>query len=196
MSLLFRLRSSGSSSRTPLLSATTRAFADWRHDIASKWSSQEEIEEARHWVETFKVDDIPKKHIVITYSASSGPGGQNVNKLSTKATLHLSLKTASEFLPGFVVKKVRENSRHLTKDDEIVLQADESRKQSENMQAAFHRLHQILVSSVAADVPGVTSAEQKQRVAQLQKQEAQQRRKLKSIQKDKKQSRRSRGDDY
>ncbi|KAA8899245.1 hypothetical protein FN846DRAFT_960674 [Sphaerosporella brunnea] len=179
MSLLFRLRSSGSS--TPLLSATTRAFADWRYEIASKWSSQEEIEEARHWVETFKVDDIPKKHITITYSASSGPGGQNANKRSTKATLHLSLKAASEFLPGFVVKKVRENSRHLTKDDEIVLQADESRKQSENVQAAYHRLHQILVSSVSTDVPGVTSAEQ-------QKQEAQQRRKMKSIQKDKKQS--------
>jgi hypothetical protein len=82
--------------------------------------------------------------------------------------LHLNLKAAAEFLPGFVLQKVRENSRqYLTKDDEIVLQADEKRTQRENTQAAFHRLHQILVSSVSKDVPGVTSAEQKERVAQL-----------------------------
>jgi hypothetical protein len=66
-----------------------------------------------------------------------------------------------------VLAKIRENSRHVTKDDEVVLQADEGRKQSENMQAAYHRLHQILVSSVSVDVPGVTSADQKKRVAQL-----------------------------
>jgi peptidyl-tRNA hydrolase ICT1 len=82
--------------------------------------------------------------------------------------LHLNLKTAAQFLPEFVLQKVRENAhQYLTKDDEIVLQADENRKQSENMQAVYHRLHQILVSSVSKDVPGVTSAEQKKRVAQL-----------------------------
>jgi peptidyl-tRNA hydrolase ICT1 len=60
--------------------AATRTFADWRHEVASKWGSQEEIEAAREWVETFKVDDIPKKHTTVAFSASSGPGGQNVNK--------------------------------------------------------------------------------------------------------------------
>jgi hypothetical protein len=63
-----------------LLRPAARTLADWRDAVASKWSSPEEIEEARHWVETFKVEDLPKKCITVNYSASSGPGGQNVNK--------------------------------------------------------------------------------------------------------------------
>lgn len=62
---------------------------------------------------------------------------------------------------------MRENSRHLTKDGQIVLQADSSRKQSDNTTEAFRRLHSIIVSCVRQDVPGATSADQSKRVAQL-----------------------------
>jgi hypothetical protein len=120
------------------------------------------------------------------------------------------------FLPEFAVRKVRENSRHLNKNEEIVFQVDGARRQGENMEEAYHRLHKILVECVSVDVPGVTSAEKKQRVKELyrlpspasprpkipqltsrsQKQDERLRRKLKTIQKSKKDSRRSRpGDD-
>ncbi|KAF8250257.1 hypothetical protein K440DRAFT_177694 [Wilcoxina mikolae CBS 423.85] len=178
------------------LRPATRFYSDWRSETASKWNSPEEIEQARHWIETFKVEDIPKKACTVGYSASSGPGGQNVNKLSTKATLHLDLGSkARTFLPDYILRKVRENSRHLTRNDEIVIQADGSRKQSENMEEVYHRLHKIIVSCVSKDVPGVTSAEKKKRVAQLQKQDANLRKKLKTMQKSKKDSRRNRRDD-
>lgn len=90
-------------------------------------------------------------------------------RLATKATLHLDLdpKVAGTFLPDYILRKVRENSRHLTKDGQIVLQADSSRKQSDNDAEAFRRLHSIIVSCVHKDVPGATSADQKKRVAQL-----------------------------
>ena len=63
------------------VTAVARAYyGDWRSDAASKWHSDEEIEKARKWVEAFKVEDIPRKACVVRHSASSGPGGQNVNK--------------------------------------------------------------------------------------------------------------------
>lgn len=64
------------------VTAAARAspYGDWRSEAASKWHSDEEIENARKWVETFKLEDIPKKACVVRHSASSGPGGQNVNK--------------------------------------------------------------------------------------------------------------------
>jgi len=75
---LFRLQPLLSPAIRPLLS---RFYAtDWRAHLASKWNSDEEIERAREWVESFRVCDIPKKSCTIACSASSGPGGQNVNK--------------------------------------------------------------------------------------------------------------------
>lgn len=74
---------------------------------------------------------------------------------------------AKKFLPEYVLRKVRENSKAVTKNDEIVLQADESRKQTENSDAVYRRLHSILVDAVRMDVPGVTSAEQHKRVLKL-----------------------------
>lgn len=39
-----------------------------------------EHKEARTWLTTFNVDSIPKSAFEVTFSRSSGPGGQNVNK--------------------------------------------------------------------------------------------------------------------
>ncbi|CCX33282.1 hypothetical protein FPQ18DRAFT_379342 [Pyronema domesticum] len=198
MSLLRRLGFQLQATRTSPVCAPplARLYSDWREQTATKWGSEEELEEARHWIEKFKVEDIPRKCCTVTYASSSGPGGQNVNKLATKATLHLKLnEDAKKFLPEYVLRKVRENSKAVTKNDEIVLQADESRKQTENSDAVYRRLHSILVDAVRMDVPGVTSAEQHKRVLKLQQQDANLRKKLKTFQKDKKASRRSKGGD-
>ena len=39
-----------------------------------------EQKEARVWLSKFEVENIPKKLCEVTFSRSSGPGGQNVNK--------------------------------------------------------------------------------------------------------------------
>jgi hypothetical protein len=36
--------------------------------------------EATAWQKAFNQQDIPKEHVSISFSRSSGPGGQNVNK--------------------------------------------------------------------------------------------------------------------
>ena len=43
-------------------------------------TSEEEHQEARNWLSGFSIKSIPRNACEVTYSRSSGPGGQNVNK--------------------------------------------------------------------------------------------------------------------
>ena len=52
----------------------------------------------RTFKESFRKDSIKLEDLNITFSRSSGPGGQNVNKVNTKVEIRLSLPKAS-FIP-------------------------------------------------------------------------------------------------
>ena len=43
-------------------------------------NDEQDHREARTWLEEFNADAIPKHICEVTFSRSSGPGGQNVNK--------------------------------------------------------------------------------------------------------------------
>lgn len=46
----------------------------------------DELEEAREWLASFS--EVPSKYYQVSYSRSSGPGGQNVNKYVDLLRLH------------------------------------------------------------------------------------------------------------
>jgi peptidyl-tRNA hydrolase ICT1 len=50
----------------------------WRTNAAAP--TEDEIAACRQWMTRFNPDTIPKRLCDISYSRSSGPGGQNVNK--------------------------------------------------------------------------------------------------------------------
>jgi len=74
---------------------------------------------------------------------ASGAGGQNVNKVATAVQLRFDLATAS--LPDAVKTRLRAlvGSR-LTKDDVVVIEAQEHRTQAKNREAARARLTDLL----------------------------------------------------
>ena len=43
--------------------------------------SDHEVSEVRKWLSGFTRDSIPRRNCEVSFSRSSGPGGQNVNKL-------------------------------------------------------------------------------------------------------------------
>jgi protein subunit release factor A len=47
-----------------------------RFFVTKPWS----YKEATEWQQAFNQGQIPKEHVSIAFSRSSGPGGQNVNK--------------------------------------------------------------------------------------------------------------------
>lgn len=95
-------------------------------------------------------------------------GGQNVNKVNSKATLRANLysKEFARAIPQPVLNRIRNSpSKFITKSGDIVIQADASRKQHDNYEDCFSKLYKFIVDSV--DLPGQTSQEQIEKVEAL-----------------------------
>lgn len=75
----------------------------------------------------------------------------------------------------------------------MIIQADDSRKQADNANACFQRLHSLILEIGRENVPNETGAGQAERVAKLQKAEAAGRRKMKERLSGKKAARRGGG---
>jgi len=75
---------------------------------------------------------------------SSGPGGQHVNKTSTKVMLHWSLKDSNVFSEDQKERLYKRLQNKLTTDDQLVLSYDQSRSQHKNKDEVFKNLVRLL----------------------------------------------------
>ncbi len=83
---------------------------------------------------------IPEHEITITTSRAGGPGGQHVNKTSTKITLHWNPGN-SQALTDEQKKRVLENlSNQLTNEGNLVIHNRSTRSQAQNKKLAFDEL--------------------------------------------------------
>ncbi len=87
---------------------------------------------------------IPKSEIKITFARSSGAGGQNVNKTSTKAILHWSVGK-SQILTAEEKARVRlKLANRINSNDEVVILSEEERSQLQNRISAVSRLQALV----------------------------------------------------
>ncbi|KAI1421465.1 hypothetical protein F5Y12DRAFT_767820 [Xylaria sp. FL1777] len=112
----------------------------------------EDLEEARKWHSTFNKDSLPKGHT--SYSRSSGPGGQHVNKTESKATTVWPLSELSKGLPK-LMRLALTSSRYYTKrSDSITMQAQTQRSKTantdENHQKFFNEMNRIYHQRIPA----------------------------------------------
>ncbi len=78
---------------------------------------------------------------------SSGPGGQNVNKVSTAVELRFEADRSPN-LPGPVKARLRRLAgRRWTKEGAVVLQVDETRSQARNREIARDRLAELILEA-------------------------------------------------
>ncbi|MGY4379879.1 ribosome-associated protein [Bradyrhizobium sp. i1.3.6] len=85
-------------------------------------------------------------------SAPSGPGGQNVNKVSTSAQLRFDTRKLT--LPeDAVIRLARIAGQRMTKDGVIVIHAQRFRTQERNRQDAIDRLTEILTEAMIRPKP-------------------------------------------
>jgi len=90
---------------------------------------------------------IPMNEIQITFVASQGAGGQNVNKVATAAHLRFDIKASS--LPEEIKERLLKLSdQRITTDGMIVIKAQSHRNREQNRQAACRRLSEIINSVV------------------------------------------------
>jgi ribosome-associated protein len=80
-----------------------------------------------------------------SFARSGGPGGQNVNKVSSKVVLHWKL-AASPGVPGPVKQRFAAQYRNrLTEAAVLVLECSETRSQHQNRELVIARLKDMLV---------------------------------------------------
>lgn len=87
---------------------------------------------------------IARKNLRFTFSRSSGPGGQAVNKLSTKALLRVPLTAIHGLHEGAADRLRTLAGRRVTDADELLIEAETFRSQQDNKQACIERFLSML----------------------------------------------------
>ena len=95
---------------------------------------------------------IDENDIEISFVRASGPGGQNVNKLSTAVQLRFDVRH-SPSLPNDVSARLqRLAGSRLTRDGVLVIIAQSHRTQGRNRQDALDRLIQLIRQAAVAPI--------------------------------------------
>lgn len=101
---------------------------------------------------------LPESALRFTFARSSGPGGQNVNKLATKARLHVALADLQAVIGPAATRRLEAiaGAARLTDAGDLVLVCEESRSQRDNRDACLERLRELLLRAI--HVPKVRRA--------------------------------------
>lgn len=96
---------------------------------------------------------IDAAEIGFSYARSPGPGGQNVNKVATKATLRFDVAN-SPALSERQRTMIREHlASRLTRDGVLQITRSRHRTQSANRRAAIEQLVELLAEALRPKIP-------------------------------------------
>lgn len=86
---------------------------------------------------------IPLEEIAVTFVASQGAGGQNVNKVATAAHLRFDIRASS--LPDrYKEKLLALHDQRITREGVVVIKAQRHRTRERNRDAALERLRELI----------------------------------------------------
>lgn len=92
--------------------------------------------------------DIIAREVEAKAVRSSGAGGQNVNKVSTKVVLTFNLRESQAFTEAEKVLLVEKLSVKCNENGEMIVQSSETRSQLKNKEKAFKKLFSLLEKSL------------------------------------------------
>jgi ribosome-associated protein len=85
-----------------------------------------------------------QKETTVSAVRSSGPGGQNVNKVSTKIELRWNLLQTNVFSFDEMAVLTARLGEMLTREGDLIIYAQETRSQLKNKEAAFDKLFRLI----------------------------------------------------
>ena len=91
--------------------------------------------------------------------------------MNSKATLRISLDQLFPLVPTLFHPHLCNSRYYAEKTNSLVIQADDSRKQSDNVHSCFVKLHSLILEAGSRAIPGETSIDQREHVMDLQKAE-------------------------
>lgn len=93
------------------------------------------------------IDDrhhIPDDEMTWTFARSGGPGGQNVNKVNSRAILHWRVAGNTSLDPHVRARLVALERNRITAEGELVIQSQTHRTQERNREACLERLAEMV----------------------------------------------------
>jgi ribosome-associated protein len=92
---------------------------------------------------------VPGEELQIHFARSGGPGGQNVNKVNSKAVLRWRVTTTTALPRDVRARFLERFASRVTSAGDLVLSADEYREQARNREACRERLRQMILQVLA-----------------------------------------------
>lgn len=100
---------------------------------------------------------IPDEELVERFVRSSGPGGQNVNKVATAVELRFDIANSSALPEPVRARLLAKRDRRVTEAGVLVLNAQRFRTQERNREDARERLAAFIASGLHAPVPRIAT---------------------------------------
>jgi ribosome-associated protein len=93
---------------------------------------------------------IPSDELRFTFARSSGPGGQNVNKLNTKAVLRWAVRTSSRLPEDVRQRFLAKYRQRVSVAGDLLIASQRFRDQRRNVQDCLEKLRAMLASVATA----------------------------------------------
>ena len=100
---------------------------------------------------------IPDEELVERFVRSSGPGGQNVNKVATAVELRFDIANSPSLPEPVRARLLAKRDRRVTDEGVLVLSAQRFRTQERNREDARERLRAFIESGLRAPKPRIAT---------------------------------------
>jgi len=96
---------------------------------------------------------IPDAELTFRYSRSSGPGGQNVNKVATKVTLLFDVRSSPSLTEGQRALLGQRLANRISKDGVLHVTSERHRTRSANQRDVVSRFQNLLADALHQRTP-------------------------------------------
>ncbi len=96
---------------------------------------------------------IPLREFRFTFARSSGPGGQNVNKVNTKAVLRWPVASSPSLPEAVRARLLSKHRRRITAEGELLIASQRFRDAGRNVADCLEKLRKMLAEAAQSPKP-------------------------------------------